>query len=122
MALPIKKKSKRKPHRETYCVCHIADDKIFMVQRDDQSIWPRLWTPLLQDEINKTVSAPEADRCFIKPFKHVFTHFTLTIKPILTRQRVPESQRGRWFTKEEALASAIPAAIRKIINNLTIED
>ena len=111
--LPTKKKSKKKPERETFCVCYIFNNKLFMQQRSDQGIWPKLWTPIMTESLDDTICG---EKLYLKSFKHVFTHFSLTIKPVVVLSE-PRGLLGSWFDKDSALSAAIPAAISKLILN-----
>jgi A/G-specific adenine glycosylase len=55
----------------------------------------------------------------LPPLTHVFTHFSLTMHPVrvpITRWPPTAGTRGiEWFSRDSAIAAAVPAPIRTLL-------
>ena len=100
--------------------------RVWLVQRPDKGVWAGLWTlPEFSDEaaLEAAVTGWRGDGHWQTTIEHALTHFDWTLKPLLwnwpARGSEPPEQdlpAGRWFTLDEALASGLPAPIRKLLN------
>jgi A/G-specific adenine glycosylase len=95
--LPAPRPKKIRPRRTAYVVLMVREDGAVLLERRPPSgIWGGLWTLPQFDErqsIPGAVSLP--------PYFHSFTHFDLTLQPLLVRaasmQGVADSDRYCWY-------------------------
>jgi A/G-specific adenine glycosylase len=128
--LPSPRPTRRLPQRALRVLVIERCGEILLERRPPTGVWSGLWSLpelALQGDVATGVRdrfGAIADACVpLPPFTHGFTHFTLTLHP----QRVAVSQwpvqaqtPGQvWLTPNDALASALPSPIRKLIASLT---
>ena len=125
-SLPSPRPRKPLPRREIVVFLLERDGKILLEQRPPVGIWAGLWSlpeaPVgtgveawLATRFNATAGVPRA----LPPLTHAFTHFSLTMHGV----RVPiaqwpvgvEAPGVAWFEREAALAAAVPAPIRRML-------
>ena len=102
----------------------------FMLEkRPDAGIWAGLWSlPEIDVDANvarhcKAVFAADVVAGEnLPPIEHGFTHYRLTIHPQRIAVRKWSSRAEApgllWLTKDDALAAALPAPIRKLMRSL----
>ena len=113
----------------------VDGQRLWLAQRPATGVWAGLWTlPLFH-------SAPALEATLVSwpgrgetlpTIEHALTHFDWTLEPL--RHTLPtrlsakrraaieaalESAvgKGRWFSRDEALALGLPAPIRKLISS-----
>jgi A/G-specific adenine glycosylase len=126
---PAPRPAKAVPTRATHMLLLVRDGEVLLEKRPPSGIWGGMWSlPELADgaqarahcrsDYGCDIAAPQR----LAPLAHGFTHFKLTIQPLLCRVRkfTPAArERGRmWLTLEEAHGAAIPAPVRKLIARL----
>jgi A/G-specific adenine glycosylase len=95
--LPAPRPKKVRPQRTAYVVLMVRDDgAVLLERRPPRGLWGGLWTLPQFDErqsIPGAVSLP--------PYFHSFTHFDLTLQPLLVRaasmQGVEDPDRYCWY-------------------------
>ncbi len=126
---PAPRPRKQRPRRSTVMLIMQNDGQIMMEKRPSPGIWGGLWSfPEIDDlaDVARTCAARfglEAEAVdAMDPIEHGFTHFSLTITPLVCRVKEPEPmarQPGRvWVTPHEAEDYAIPVPVRKLIARL----
>ena len=126
--LPTPKPHRPLPEKETVFLLLTKQQKILLKKRPDSGIWGGLWCP---PEITtcKNITAycarnysyrikPVSD---IPPLNHSFTHYKLRIYPKLLEVVSPTGSRQNnviWLTLNEALATAIPTPVRKVLKQI----
>jgi len=126
--LPTPRPRKPLPQRTATLLLLQRDDEILLEQRPPLGIWAGLWSfPEVPDgndvvaHVARSFEAACASLCALPPLVHTFTHFGLTMHPVAVviadwpnRAAAPGAA---WFTREAALAAAIPAPIRKLLRS-----
>ncbi len=126
---PAPRRRKPRPRRSTVMLIMQCDGQIMMEKRPSPGIWGGMWSfPETEDvgDVLRTCVARfgfEAEAVdALVPIEHGFTHFSLTISPLVCRVSQPDpaaEQPGRvWVTPQEAEHYAIPAPVRKLIARL----
>ncbi|HNU10680.1 MAG TPA: A/G-specific adenine glycosylase [Rubrivivax sp.] len=128
-AYPVRSRRIRRGQRESVWLWLQAGPEIWLVQRPPQGIWAGLWSLPEFDSIEAAREAlsglpgrPQA----LPGFVHALTHLDWTLQPLhwplppSTRERAERRLRacgpsGRWMTVEQALASGIPAPLRRML-------
>ena len=130
-ALPSPRPRKPLPRREIRVLVLERDGMILLEQRPPLGIWGGLWSlpemPVAGDVSAHIVSqfgAVTGVAQALPPIAHGFTHFALTMHPL--RLPVVDWPAGvrmpgiEWFTREAAIAAALPAPIRKLLQKLDL--
>jgi len=127
--LPWPRQRKVLPERTTGMLVAYCDNHILLEQRPDSGIWGGLWS-LPEFEASETPEhackklgvTPQRLQT-LTPFLHVFTHYRLTISPLLARAlRAPSAQSDsitrRWVAFEQLKTLGLPAPVRKLLDGL----
>ena len=106
-ALPTARPKKIRPQRTAYVVLMVRDDgAVLLERRPPAGIWGGLWTLPQFDEREAAqawiVERATADRTnALPPYAHSFTHFDLTLHPLLVRATpvtaVADGDRYCWY-------------------------
>jgi A/G-specific adenine glycosylase len=107
--LPTPRPKRVRPHREAYVLIMQRDDKsVLLEKRPATGIWGGLWTfPQFEtrqsaaDWFASQSSAASSEGCEeLPPYSHAFTHFDLTLRPLLIKHEqkmVQDADRYLWF-------------------------
>lgn len=129
--LPSPRPKKSRPRRCTVMLVMENGGALLMEKRPSVGIWGGLWSFPEIDVIEQAVQvcgnrfgADVSDVDQMALIEHGFTHFSLTIAPLLCRVRTgqPQAQMpGRiWVRPEEALHYPIPVPVRKLVSEVQI--
>ena len=115
--------------RAIHMLLLVRSGELLLEKRPPSGIWGGLWSlPELADAAGArahcrlhygcSIAAPQP----LAPLAHGFTHFKLTIQPLLCQveKRSPAAREpGQiWLSLEEAHGAAIPVPVRKLIERL----
>lgn len=124
--LPSRKPTRSIPTRATLMLI-LRDRKrrVLLERRGPQGVWPGLWS------LPETASPEDAwrlagrhaqvgDAQTLTPFIHVFSHYRLTIEPLLfdratAPRTVADNPDLRWCSVEEFAALGLPAPVRRLL-------
>jgi len=127
--LPTARLRKVLPEKNTTFILLLHGNETLLEKRASHGIWGGLWClPQLengQGMVEEYVSGcgmVVKERKDLSAFTHTFTHFKLHISPVLLKveskpQRVQELG-SVWMNVEEALNAAIPAPVRRLLQEL----
>ena len=130
--LPWPRTKKKLPERSIGMLIACHRGKVLLEQRPDTGIWGGLWS---LPEFDASLSAQEGcNQLGIKTskiqqlsaFLHVFTHYRLTIEPILAvasaaKIAVPRESKTlqtEWVTLAQLANRGMPAPVRKLLDGL----
>ncbi|OIQ99039.1 A/G-specific adenine glycosylase [mine drainage metagenome] len=124
--LPEGRPRKALPSRETRVLLLLDAGRVLLHCRPPSGIWGGLMSlPELPQEAQPIAYAASVLGCAVDsfsalaPVRHNFTHFHLTLRPLLGRARLlPRSAEPcgeRWLSRDELSAAALPAPIRKLL-------
>ncbi|MDP2828749.1 MAG: A/G-specific adenine glycosylase [Sulfuricellaceae bacterium] len=127
--LPHSRPRKALPEKGVAMLILVRDGEIFVEKRPPTGIWGGMWSfpEMTQDgDLGQVVPARfgiELGSVEALPvMQHVFTHFRLNIAPLLLNvaRDLPRAcqSHGIWLAIEDALDSAIPAPVRKLLHVL----
>ena len=129
--LPTPRPRKVIPERHSTFLLLLNGNDILLEKRPGSGIWGGLWCPPQVDK-GQDVSAycaqhfaVDAAQALALPiFTHTFTHFKLHITPLrfqVQRQHKLAEEPGRvWLDVSDALQAAIPAPVRKLLQELQV--
>lgn len=126
--LPTPKPKKEQVVRSTVMLLIEQGDAILLLQRPPSGIWGGLWC---LPECDSTLNASQYCQSTLglqvcsgeiqAEFSHTFTHFRLDITVLAVQASVgtglADSQ-SRWFSRQAALQTGIPAPLRKVLSTL----
>ncbi|MEQ1667067.1 MAG: A/G-specific adenine glycosylase [Sulfuriferula sp.] len=127
--LPTPKPKKSIPHKTTRFIILRHAGRVWLQQRPPTGIWGGLWSfpelgvdddalAICRDQWQLTIAAVDE----LPAFRHVFTHFSLTIYPlivdIVSLPLQVNDDSGRWSLPATALAMAIPVPARKLLTDM----
>ena len=126
---PIKTRKLKRGQREHVWLWLQWRDRLWLAQRPQTGVWAGLWSlPEFASTLAYDAAAQDwpGHDDMLPSFTHVLTHLDWTLHPV--RRRLPERLaaakvdaitatlgEGRWFTLEEALASGLPAPLRRLL-------
>lgn len=107
--LPAPRARRPLPLRHVDWHVYRHDGKVLLERRPSPGIWGGLWC---FPEISRRKGKARP----LAPIEHGFTHFRLRIRPLLYEVRAQGS--GLWIDVGDALAAAIPAPVKKLLQDL----
>ena len=123
--LPTAKPRKALPEREATMLVLIEDGRVLLLPRPPTGIWGGLLSlpelPAGNDaqqeaaRLGCTIRSKQA----LTPISHTFTHFRLTIAPLLCEARSADlaaEPGARWLAAADLAQAALPAPIRKLLS------
>jgi A/G-specific adenine glycosylase len=126
---PVKTRKLKRSRREHVWLLLQWRGQVWLQQRPPKGVWAGLWSlpefdsaAVFEQTSDTWPGAPE----HLPSFTHTLTHLDWTLHPV--RWAVPQDTdaprlaallspwpTGRWFTLEDALASGLPAPLRKLL-------
>ncbi len=114
------------PRRSTVMLMALRQGKVLLEKRPPAGIWGGLWSfpefPSTRDALEGCTGRfglRVSEHSELAPLKHGFTHYSLTITPLLcvAEPGTPRAEQpGRaWFDMDEALRGSIPAPVRALL-------
>jgi len=131
--LPWPRKRKVLPERSTGMLVACRTEHVLLEQRPNQGIWGGLWSLPECEANNDHQKTCEHFGLALKqlqimtPFLHVFTHYRLTITPILAHVSDVTLQQEqdhsgmtmrRWVKYKDLQTLGLPAPVRKLLEGL----
>ncbi len=123
--LPARMPRKVLPHRRTVMLLALCGTSV-LLQRRGPGVWQGLWSLPEFDSRAEALRAcrsrfglPEGSKRVLPLFEHRFTHYRLSVTPLLYTASggVPASGAPdlAWFRLERALRAALPAPVRSLL-------
>ena len=125
--LPAPKPRPPLPERETTVLVLVGAGHVLLEQRPPAGIWggllslPELPAGTAVEDCCRRLGCSVAGQRALPPIRHGFTHFRLTVKPLLCEVAVAASvaEPGlRWLAADELAGAPLPAPIRKLLTAL----
>jgi A/G-specific adenine glycosylase len=128
--LPWPRARKILPERTVGMLVAFSDSHILLELRPETGIWGGLWSlpefeaTLIPEQACQTIGFQPKNVQKLSPFLHVFTHYRLTISPLLAHvsarsaQLDSTSDRQRWMPIEQLDTLGLPAPVRKLLEGL----
>ena len=129
--LPTPRPKKARPQRSTVMLLIEHGGRLMMEKRPATGVWGGLWSfpeidaadnvlHICRSQFGTDVHAIDQ----MAPIEHGFTHFSLTIAPLLCRAEQRQScveMPGRaWVGLDEAMRYPIPVPVRKLVSQLRV--
>jgi len=124
--LPVRKPSRgARPQRSTVMLWlrSVPGEQTWLEKRPPKGIWPGLWSlPQFETLEQATLFAAPFGRIVgqhaLPTFRHVFTHFELTVHPLLIDLHAPyqcAERPGQWLSLAQAAQLGLPAPVRNLL-------
>ena len=117
--LPARRPARARPHR--YAVALIIarpDGAVLLAQQPRDALWGSLWSlPMFESEreaiawCESTFRLAPSRKESLAIYEHAFTHFDLTLLPLLIRMKADAAapERHRWYAGHERIGLSKPA-------------
>ena len=128
---PSARPKKVLPHKTTVMLVLVREGRLLLTRRPPSGIWGGLWS---FPEFDSAHAATEyavrqvgrlSGETELPPVAHGFSHYRLTIQPlrcVSSGHEITVSVPGvRWMSREEALASSLPAPVRVIASDVELD-
>ncbi len=109
---PTAKVKKKVPHRHKYALISIKDNALWLRQRSEEEMLSGLWGFALIDDLPKKARV-------LKNVQHTYTHFKLTVTPVITP--VSKKSVGEFISSSKLGALALSTLDYKILGILKDE-
>jgi A/G-specific adenine glycosylase len=117
------------PHKTTVMLLLVRDGRILLQKRPPAGIWGGLWSlpefTSKKDALESCrmrLGVPVESQRTLQPLKHGFTHYSLTISPLLciggAGARMASEPGSAWWQVDEAIQSSIPAPVRTLLRRV----
>ena len=142
--LPWPRQRKVLPERSTGMLIAYRDQHVFLEHRSESGIWGGLWSlpefdaKATPDQACQILGVIPSETKVLASFVHVFTHYRLTIKPVLAliqphalainkesmanaiekKVATPKAAVRRWIAIEKLPELGLPAPVRKLLFGL----
>lgn len=125
--LPERKPKKQRPVRQRIVLLARTDDRWLLQRRPPSGLWGGLFSPLIGDDRDSLLDELAAygpgrpERCTELDFEHAFSHFQLQAEVWQVRLNAATGvadDQLHIMTTQQALASGLPAPIRRLFNAL----
>jgi A/G-specific adenine glycosylase len=126
---PVKTRKLKRGRREHLWLWLQWRDRVWLTQRPETGVWAGLWS-LPEFESSDAFEAHRQEwpgtGVALDSFTHVLTHLDWTLHPLRWRlpERMPTNKleaitgslpAGRWFELDDALATGLPAPLRRLL-------
>ncbi|MCP5242282.1 MAG: A/G-specific adenine glycosylase [Burkholderiales bacterium] len=116
--LPVSRPKKRLAEKETVFLIYRNERKLLLEKRPEYGIWGGLWCfPENELHHGRLVLDSDIQPVVLPELWHTFSHFKLLIRPRLQEVRIRNfaSPALIWKSPDEVLTLAIPAPVKKLI-------
>jgi A/G-specific adenine glycosylase len=111
-ALPTPRPKRQRPHRTAHALIVVrADGAVWLEQRPPRGIWGGLWTFPQFETVEEAhaylarIGTARAESQALPPYSHAFTHYDLTLHPLIVRAFEPQpgvaESGGLWYNPAE---------------------
>lgn len=121
--LPTAKPKAAIPQRESTFVLFVADAKVMLERRPPAGLWGGLLVPPEgePDDLAARYGLRIVERETQPSLRHVFTHFRLTLEPVVCRVEPPiqANEPGiEWLPLDRAAEAGVPTPIAKLLRRV----
>lgn len=112
---PVTKKKPEKPIKKTFFLLIVKDREVLLEKRHNKGVWKGLWC---FPEANER---PKNAECW-PAFRHIFTHYSLDITPVIVNEVQVEDFRDRetlWYNLATQQGSiGLPVPVKRLVGQL----
>lgn len=113
---PVKTKKLKRGRRENWWLWVEKRGQVLLQQRPATGVWAGLWTlPMFDDEASARAALPGSEPATLPRIQHALTHFDWVLHTL--RAEAPEGPTpgGTWVARERIADYALPAPLKKLI-------
>jgi len=130
---PGRRRKKAKPRRQTHMALACCNGELYLERRPPSGIWGGLWSlpefdleDQLLDWCERKLNCRPLEIERWQTLRHSFSHYHLDIKPVAVRlndvsRSIADGVAGIWYNYRQAPQFGVAAPVRKLIDNLRIE-
>jgi A/G-specific adenine glycosylase len=131
--LPARHKMPARPTRHAVMVVAVSNDgNVLLERRPDSGIWGGLWSlpqfdtdEAARSYISHSLPPAQSEPRALGNVEHVFTHFSLVMRPLLVRceaeSRIMEEGPTLWYNLKLPARVGLPAPIRTLLERVADE-
>ena len=128
--IPAPRPRKQLPQREVRWLLLVQRGRVLLERRPESGLWGGLWVfPQLEGRdprsAGRSLGCEVGSACALPALEHGFTHFQLTVWPLLCDvRRTPSAVRRpdrRWVDIRQAERGAVPVPVRTLLRGLIAE-
>ncbi|MBL8277541.1 MAG: A/G-specific adenine glycosylase [Pelomonas sp.] len=113
---PIKTRKLKRGRRENWWLWLEREGQVLLQQRPATGVWAGLWTlPMYDDEDAARAALPGAQLQTLPRLQHALTHFDWVLHTLRAEVDGGNTPDGTWVARETLPAYALPAPLKKLI-------
>ncbi|MDG0853809.1 A/G-specific adenine glycosylase [Roseateles puraquae] len=113
---PIKTKKLKRGRRESWWLWLEREGRVLLQQRPATGVWAGLWTlPLYDDEASARAALPGEVLHTLPRIQHALTHFDWVLHTLRAEPAADATPPGTWVAREKLADYALPAPLKKMI-------
>lgn len=117
---PVKTRKLKRGRRENWWLWVAgAEGQVLLQQRPATGVWAGLWTlPMFDDEASARAALPDVALETLPRIEHALTHFDWVLHTMRVEAlggNLPEFGSGTWVAREKLASYALPAPLKKLI-------
>ncbi|MCE4557057.1 A/G-specific adenine glycosylase [Roseateles cellulosilyticus] len=113
---PVKTRKLKRGRRENWWLWVERGGEVLLQQRPATGVWAGLWTlPMFDDEAGARAAAPGAALETLPRIEHALTHFDWVLHTLRADAPGAEAPAGVWVAREQLARYALPAPLKKMI-------
>jgi A/G-specific adenine glycosylase len=130
--LPARRPKRVRPRRSAFVVVAVnRTGAVLLERRPPSGIWGGLWTfPQFDSELDaRAFAGGTADAPLLADYEHAFTHFDLTLRPLLVRRfewqratQVADSERYCWYDADRPARIGLAKPVLDIVRQIASQD
>lgn len=114
---PIKTRKLKRGQRENWWLwLQRPGGQVLLRQRPGSGVWAGLWTlPMFDDEVSARAALPGVALETLPRIQHALTHFDWMLHTLRAETAAGEAPDGVWVAREQLASYALPAPLKKLI-------
>jgi A/G-specific adenine glycosylase len=114
---PIKTRKLKRSRRENWWLWLERQGQVLLQQRPATGVWAGLWTlPMYDDEAAARAALPGVALETLPRIEHALTHFDWVLHTMRADAPGTDAPGGTWVAREKLAAYALPAPLKKLID------
>jgi len=113
---PVKTRKLKRGRRENWWLWVEKQGQVLLHQRPATGVWAGLWTlPMFDDEASARAALSGGELATLPRIQHALTHFDWVLHTLRAAEPEGETPAGTWVAREKLGNYALPAPLKKLI-------